>query len=381
MRFIKAQPHEFLLTGRKGRLTNRGLAASAWIFIGTSWVTVPSTQQKALFEMTQESKDGIPLRFKGLVVYRISVPTETVQLFDFVNDIGCSQISEIIGDLSLGELRAQVASMTYSECVEQRKTTLTQAVRQALDQTNRESGWGLEIEVVQVAQVFIVDTELRHQLEAEVRQQIRADSELATLKVESELRRSRAESERAALDVHLNTERERSRVHQESEKFKAEAERLALIEQFATEQERTRVRQEGEKLKAQLEQERLRANSSNRELESRLEHQRAIQEIPLKLESLKERLEILQLEKEVLERELELKRLVTEGEMLSRTAEAELKLRTLPLEQRPLIAESLSELFKGANITTYGSESPLMLLEPLLRRFSQVLSEGGAKSE
>lgn len=378
MRFVKAQPHQFLLIGRRGQLVNRGLGASAWIFPGTSWVTVPSTQQKTHFEMTQESKDGIPLRFKGLVVYRIAEPTAAARLFDFVRDTGYHQISEMISDLSLGELRAQVAKMTYPECVEERKTTLTQAVREALLETNRASGWGLEIEVVQVAQVYIVDNELRYQLEAEVRQQIRADSELATLKVESELQRSRAESERQSLDIQLATERERVRVSRETEKLKSEAERLTLDDMLATEKERARVRQENEKMQADLEKERLRQHSAQLELEAQLEHQRTVDEIPAKLESLKQRLEILELEREVMEKELQLKRLATQSNLMERSAETELRLKTLPLEQRPLIAEAMAGVLKGANLSVYGSDSPVLsMLAPLLGKLEGLLEAPG----
>ena len=65
--------------------------------------------------------------------------------------------------------------MTMQECIENRKTVLTAAIDKALRQTIAEGNdgndtkWGIELELVQVAQVFIVDSVLRKQLEAEVR--------------------------------------------------------------------------------------------------------------------------------------------------------------------------------------------------------------------
>jgi hypothetical protein len=54
--------------------------------------------------------------------------------------------------------------MTMDECIEQRKTTLTEAVAAALRQAVQGGdgcpGWGIEVDVVQVAQVFIVDQNL-----------------------------------------------------------------------------------------------------------------------------------------------------------------------------------------------------------------------------
>ena len=47
------------------------------------YVLVPSTKQEATFEFTQETKDGIPLRFKGIIIYRITDPLAAARLFDF----------------------------------------------------------------------------------------------------------------------------------------------------------------------------------------------------------------------------------------------------------------------------------------------------------
>ena len=55
-------------------------------------------------------------------------------------------------------------------------------------------GWGIDLEVVQVAQVFIVDDELRKQLEAEVRNRIKSTSELSAIKMQDEIKFARASS-------------------------------------------------------------------------------------------------------------------------------------------------------------------------------------------
>ncbi len=71
MRFIKANPNEYLIVGRHGKITNRGVAASTLLLPGSTFALIPSTQQEATFEMTQETKDGIPLRFKGVLAVRL----------------------------------------------------------------------------------------------------------------------------------------------------------------------------------------------------------------------------------------------------------------------------------------------------------------------
>ncbi len=83
MPFVKAGPNEFLLVGRRGALENRGSAVQLFLRPGTIWVLVPGTKQEATFEFTQETKDGIPLRFKGIVIYRITDPVAAAHQYSF----------------------------------------------------------------------------------------------------------------------------------------------------------------------------------------------------------------------------------------------------------------------------------------------------------
>jgi len=64
MPFVRANPNQYLLTGRAGRLENRGSAVQTFLLPGSICVLLPSTKQEAAFEFTQETRDGIPLRFK-----------------------------------------------------------------------------------------------------------------------------------------------------------------------------------------------------------------------------------------------------------------------------------------------------------------------------
>lgn len=98
---------------------------------------------------------------------------------------GVAEINAHAKGVCLFALREQVSHMTMAECIEQRKTTLTEAVAAALREVahgrDGQSGWGICVDVVQVAQVFIVDDELRRQLEAEVRNQLKSTSELSNI--------------------------------------------------------------------------------------------------------------------------------------------------------------------------------------------------------
>ena len=171
MRFVRSSPNEFLVLGRKGKLRSLGTGSSALLLPGATWVTVPSSKQEADFAMTQESSDGIPLRFKGIVIYRVVDPVVAATSFDFSDGRGHAEIKDLVANVCLGELRHTVSHLTMQDCIEQRKTTLTDAVAGALSRVAGASpheseadggpGWGIAFEIIQVAQVFIV-TARRH---------------------------------------------------------------------------------------------------------------------------------------------------------------------------------------------------------------------------
>ena len=104
MPVVNAGPDQFLLVGNKGTLENRGSAVHAVLRPGSIFVLVPSSKQEAAFEFTQETKDGIPLRFKGIVIFRITDPVAAARQFDFRSAAGIAQIGALLTHVCLGEL-------------------------------------------------------------------------------------------------------------------------------------------------------------------------------------------------------------------------------------------------------------------------------------
>lgn len=326
MLFIKAKPNQYIVSGRNGRIVNRGLAASAFRWPGHSFLTVPSSQQECCFEMTQESSDGIPLRFKGLVVFRIVRPEASAQLFDFSNHTGLEQIGQLLSHLCLGELRACVSGLTMKQCIEERKTTLTEVVQRVLSDTvNRsdDKDWGLSIDVVQVAQVFVTDSELRRQLEAETRDEVRSASELSAMRVERRLMKARLEAEQESLEHSLITSREKARIEKEEQEFALQLERTKA-------ENRHRLREE------------------------------ALQrETPLKLQEFQSQMELIEQRRKLLESENEMK--LTEADLETKIARQKQDLRKeiLALEQAPQIAQAMAGMFSGSHLSFWGEEPSL----------------------
>jgi len=287
MRFVRANPHEYLVVGHNGHIVNHGTASCAFIWPGSTWTLIPSTKQETSFEMTQETRDGIPMRFKGIIIYHIGDPEAAARAFDFGDGRGPGQIQTFLGHICLGELRALVAQMTMDECIHQRKTTLTGAVFRALDQVIKgkdstgmgvQYSWGIEIDVVQVSQVFIVDVELRKQLEAEVRSQIRSDSQLVEIAAQEKLQVAEVARQRRTRQGELDTRRLRTEVDRETLR-----------------------------------------------LDMQLELDRAETEVPVLISKLQKRKQMLTEELEVKRLEAELGRLESECAMIRPTAEQKLR--------------------------------------------------------
>lgn len=276
--------------------------------------------------MRQESKDGIPLRFKGSAIYWIDDPVIAAKHYDFTQGAaaGIAEVNAHAKGVCLFALREQVSHMTMVECIEQRKTTLTEAVATALRDVAHgqaeQPGWGIHIDVVQVSQVFIVDDELRRQLEAEVRNQLKSTSELSNIRTQEGIQQAQSESRRRLQNEHLAAERERIQIEQEKHRLQQTSEQ-ELIQQ----------------------------------------------ETPVRLLRLAKQREVLEQELGVRQLENEVKALVVKNEMMAREAQQQLRKDILPIEQRPEIAESLAKTFQGAHLSFYGEAAPLAAaLAPLV---------------
>jgi hypothetical protein len=323
---VKAGPNEFLLVGRGGTLENRGSAVQTFLWPGTIWVLVPSTKQEATFEFTQETRDGIPLRFKGIVIYRITDPIAAARTFDFTPgpEHGIGQINTLLTHVCLGELRDAVSHMSMTECIEQRKSGLSEVVRAAAESTIRdgdaELGWGISVEVAQLAQVFIVDAELRARLEAEVRNEIKLKSDRSDIRAGQEAQLAEMAAADRVAEQQLAADREALR------------RREAL---FASELAATEAR--------------------------------VTAETPVRLLALAREAEVLREELEVQALRNGHREGQVEHELAQRRAEQALRREILPLEQAPQLAEAASGIFQGANLSLYGDGAQLVAqVAPLL---------------
>jgi CRISPR/Cas system-associated protein Cas5 (RAMP superfamily) len=262
-------------------------------------------------------------------------PEIVAKRFNFVDGMGHDEINTSISHVCLGELRDLVSHMTMQECIEQRRTTLTESVastlRQVVHAQTSKKGWGIELEVVQVSQVFIVDDDIRRQLDAEVRNQLKSTSVLSDIHTQEEIQLAQSSSARRFQQEQLDAEREQLNIQQEKLR-----------------------------LKKALEQEAIEVETPVQLLEIEKRHEVLIQKIKMQ-----------RLENQV--QELELQR-----ELMKEKARHELRKEILPLEQMPEIAKAVSQMFQGTNLTFYGEASPLVSsLAPVIDMLSNAFSGVG----
>jgi uncharacterized Ntn-hydrolase superfamily protein len=279
--------------------------------------------------MTQESADGIPLRFKGIALFRIKDPVEAATAFDFSSTEGVEQIEEMIAHICLGELRALVSSMSMAECIEQRKDRLSTEVESALRAVaaGESGGWGIEIETVQIAQVFIVDQTIRDQLERERRNAIRRKAEESQIETDERLETSRIESRRRLEEHELDAERDARHVAEE---------KLYL--------------------------------------ESSLKAKTIETAAPIRMLELEKRRAEIEEEIDVRTLENKLLRLRVEGDMIAPEAEQRLEREILPMRQAPEIARALGGLYQGAHLTVVGEDGELVrAIAPVIELLAQAM--------
>jgi hypothetical protein len=198
------------------------------------------------------------------------------------------------------------------------------------------------VEVAQLAQVFIVDTQLRQQLEAEVRNEIRLKSDQSNLRAQEQTRLTEMASQGRVDEQKLASDRENLRRQEELELAQLARERRMQAESVATERQALR-----------LEQERFHA-------EMEAEQDRVDTESPVRLLKITRERDILRDELEMRKLQNQVKAFDVEHELLLPRAQQELRREMLPLEQAPQIVEAASKVLNGTNLTLYGENGQLL---------------------
>jgi hypothetical protein len=208
LRFIKAQPTDYVIEFRNGRPVREGAGLSMFYFSPTtSLVVVPTASVNEPFIVEEVTADFQAVTIQGQATYRVAEPRRTAALLNFslrsngryTSDDPQKLSQRLINQVQVA-MRAKIQSMTLKDVLGADEE-LVEEVRAALQQTQTIAALGLEVLGLSILEIK-PKPETARALEAEAREALlrRADEAIYAR------RNAAVEQERAIKENELNTE-------------------------------------------------------------------------------------------------------------------------------------------------------------------------------
>jgi uncharacterized membrane protein YqiK len=264
---VTAQPHEFLIQIRNGKIRRSGQGISVFKWPSDSIAIVPTSIAKLSFRADQVTLEKAGVEVTGLAVYRIVDPMLAYRMLD----LDRSSLSEILREMFVGATRRIVASLTLEECITHRKERVAAALMREIEPVlagqgalsdATTTGWGIVIDTIEIQDVKVLSQDVFGRLQAPYRERLAlaalaAREEVAReeAKLEADRRRAAEQARRALMaeeEARIAAERRREvegREHRDAlakqsldaelarERERAEAERQRALLELATKRE------------------------------------------------------------------------------------------------------------------------------------------------
>ena len=332
---VKAHSNESLILIRKGKYTNLGIGVSCKVFRNDNYAIVPVTNVQTDFQMEQQSLDGITLKFKGIVVFRIVKPESACLNFNFAAESGIQDVSQTIRNLCLGNLRTIVAKLNMNDCIEKREILSEKLKDMTLPIVEGESmDWGVKIITIQVAQVFITSDELYGEIQSVARDEFRKKDQISKIMTKKMI-------DIAGLD----------------------SDKEITINSYALEKEKIEQKRKSLELNRKYEEEKI-----NHEAEIQMLNIKRQMEVKEKL------LELKKLESQINEIEVR-DSVLKEQSMLS------IQKELLPIQQMPEISKNLGNLFTNSKLSFYGDSHVSDILMDLIGSVTEKIKNTDSKEK
>lgn len=221
---VVAEPHEYLIHMRGGRMVRHGHGIGCFKLPSDSVAIVPTSIAKLSFRADQVTLEKTGVDVTGLAVYRIAEPLLAYRMMD--RDRG--SLTDILREMLVGATRRIVAGLSLEECLTHRKERVAAALMEeiapvlsgegsALDSTQR--GWGVILDTVEIQDVRVLSQEVFARLQAPFREALA----LKALRAKDEVAREEA---RLEADRRIAMERtRRTLIGEEEERIAAERQR------------------------------------------------------------------------------------------------------------------------------------------------------------
>jgi flotillin len=255
---VVADPHEFLIQIRRGRVIRSGQGMSCFKWPWDSVAVVPTSIRKLSFAADQVTLEKVGVEVTGLAVYRIAEPLVAWRMVDASHDA----LADILRDMLLGATRRIVATLGVEECIAHRKERVAEALMreiapvlagQGTTGDGTDQGWGVVLDTIEIQNVRVLSERVFARLQSPFREKLALDALVAHDQVAREEGRLAAETRRRAEqsrrelmaeeEARLEAERRReseARAHAEALADRAQQAEIARM-RLKTEAERDRA--------------------------------------------------------------------------------------------------------------------------------------------
>lgn len=226
---VTAQPNEFLIQMRNGKVVHAGQGATCFKWPSDSVTLVPTSLAKLSFAADQVTLEKVGVEVKGLAVYRIAEPMIAYRMID----LDRTALTDVLREMFVGATRRIVAGLSLDECITHRKDRVASELMKEIapilsgegapSDTNA-AGWGVVLDTIEIQDVRVLSQEVFARLQAPFREKLALEALLAETRVAEQ--RARVEAEKQEADLarqrrKAEADRERSVIENAAKEAKA----------------------------------------------------------------------------------------------------------------------------------------------------------------
>lgn len=201
---VTAQPNEFLIQMRNGKVVHAGQGATCFKWPSDSVTLVPTSLAKLSFAADQVTLEKVGVEVKGLAVYRIAEPMIAYRMID----LDRTALTDVLREMFVGATRRIVAGLSLDECITHRKDRVASELMKEIapilagegapSDTNS-AGWGVVLDTIEIQDVRVLSQEVFSRLQAPFREKLALEALLAETRVAEQRARVDAEKQEAEL--------------------------------------------------------------------------------------------------------------------------------------------------------------------------------------
>jgi len=201
---VTAQPNEFLIQMRNGKVVHAGQGATCFKWPSDSVTLVPTSLAKLSFAADQVTLEKVGVEVKGLAVYRIAEPMVAYKMID----LDRTALTDVLREMFVGATRRIVAGLSLDECITHRKDRVASELMKEIapilagegapSDTNG-AGWGVVLDTIEIQDVRVLSQEVFARLQAPFREKLALEALIAETRVAEQRARVDAEKQEADL--------------------------------------------------------------------------------------------------------------------------------------------------------------------------------------